>query len=149
MSLPDAIAEPLASATNIEPITATVVSVDEKGGVVIANESTDPQPARLAAKCAEAGYLQTGDEVVALVCNDGHTVVVLDRLNARGVESALLSGERESAYVTIEADRSLTLHCGNASITLRKDGKIVLRGTEVVSRASRRNRIRGATVSIN
>jgi hypothetical protein len=32
---------------------------------------------------------------------------------------------------------------------LRKDGKTVLKGREVLSRASRTNRVKGATVQIN
>lgn len=51
--------------------------------------------------------------------------------------------------LVLEADSSLTLRCGKSSITLTRDGKIVVRGTNVVSRASGVNRIRGGTIKLN
>jgi hypothetical protein len=51
--------------------------------------------------------------------------------------------------IVLEGADEVSLRCGESSLTLRKDGKTVLKGNEVVSRASRTNRIRGATVQIN
>lgn len=56
-----------------------------------------------------------------------------------------LDGERQ----VIEAKRELVLRCGDASITLRSDGTLTLRGRDVTSWARRRQRIRGGSVSIN
>ncbi|MCH9684672.1 MAG: hypothetical protein K0V04_24770 [Deltaproteobacteria bacterium] len=55
----------------------------------------------------------------------------------------------EGRELTLDADSELTLQCGKASITLQRDGKIVLRGTNLVSRASSVNRIRGGTIQLN
>jgi hypothetical protein len=49
----------------------------------------------------------------------------------------------------LEAAQEIVLRCGKSSLTLRRDGKIVLRGTEIVSRASEANKIKGSTVKIN
>ena len=51
--------------------------------------------------------------------------------------------------LVLEADSSLTLRCGKSSITLTREGRIVLRGTNVVSHASGVNRIRGGTIKLN
>ena len=51
--------------------------------------------------------------------------------------------------LVLEADSSLTLRCGQSSITLTRDGRVVIRGTNVVSRASGVNRIRGGTIKLN
>jgi len=51
--------------------------------------------------------------------------------------------------LVLEAKRQIELRCGESSITLRKDGKILIKGTDLVSRASRGNRIKGACVEIN
>lgn len=51
--------------------------------------------------------------------------------------------------VVLEAGRQLVLRCGKSTITLRHDGKITVRGAEIVSRASGRNKIRGSSVEIN
>ena len=50
---------------------------------------------------------------------------------------------------SIEAKEQMTLKCGKASITLTKDGKILLRGTYISSRSSGTQRILGGSVQIN
>jgi hypothetical protein len=54
-------------------------------------------------------------------------------------------GER----LVISAKQGLVLRCGKASITLSPEGKVVIRGTHVVSHASGLNRIQGGSVQIN
>ena len=49
----------------------------------------------------------------------------------------------------LSAQRSVTLRCGEASISLSCDGKVVIRGAHVVSYASGVNRIRGGSVELN
>lgn len=51
--------------------------------------------------------------------------------------------------VRIEAERELVLRCGDASITLRHDGKVLTRADDVATVARRRNRIKGGSVDIN
>jgi hypothetical protein len=43
----------------------------------------------------------------------------------------------------------VVLRCGKASITLTREGKIILRGTYISSRSSGVNRIKGGSVQIN
>lgn len=49
----------------------------------------------------------------------------------------------------IEARQCLTLKCGEGSITLREDGKMLIKGKDLVSRATRMNRVKGGAVAIN
>lgn len=60
-------------------------------------------------------------------------------------ECAVIDGKR----LTLEAQEEIVLKCGEGSITLRKDGKIVIKGTHLLSRASGPNRIKGGSVQIN
>jgi len=53
-------------------------------------------------------------------------------------EKLLLTGEKE-----------VVLRCGKSSITLTKEGKIILRGKYLLSRSSGVNRIKGGSVQIN
>ena len=41
------------------------------------------------------------------------------------------------------------MRCGEASITLTRAGKVLIRGAYVLSRSSGANRIKGAAVEIN
>ncbi|MBC8071603.1 MAG: hypothetical protein IAG13_24975 [Deltaproteobacteria bacterium] len=51
--------------------------------------------------------------------------------------------------VEIEGHDEIVLRCGLASITLRRNGRVVIRGTHVETRASGVNRIRGGSVQVN
>ena len=51
--------------------------------------------------------------------------------------------------VVVEGKEEVTLKCGAASITLRRDGKVILRGAYVETTAKGVNRIRGSSVKIN
>jgi hypothetical protein len=51
--------------------------------------------------------------------------------------------------VVLHAEQEITLQSGKSSITLSKDGRIILKGISIVSRASGANKIRGGSVSIN
>lgn len=63
---------------------------------------------------------------------------------ARRIE-ARVDGKR----VVIDGEHEVTLRCGEASITLRSDGKVVLRGAYIETTAKGLNRIRGGSVKIN
>jgi hypothetical protein len=49
----------------------------------------------------------------------------------------------------VESSRSLVIECGEARISLREDGRIEIRGTHVISRASGPNKIKGGSVHIH
>jgi hypothetical protein len=55
----------------------------------------------------------------------------------------------EMDRIVLQGHSEVQLRCGQASVTMRADGKVVVKGTELVSRASATNKIRGATVQIN
>jgi hypothetical protein len=57
--------------------------------------------------------------------------------------------DADGKRLVVTANQDLVLRCGKASITLSKDGRIVVRGAHVVSHSSGLNRIRGGSVQIN
>jgi hypothetical protein len=72
-------------------------------------------------------------------------VGVLRPAEQRPGVAAELDGQR----VVLTADREIVLRCGEASITLTAAGKVLIRGTYVLTRSSGANRIKGAAVEIN
>jgi hypothetical protein len=72
-----------------------------------------------------------------LADRDGHPAALPD--------VAEVDGKR----VVIEGKDEVVLRCGEASITLRRNGKVVVRGLYVESHAQGTHRIKGATVKIN
>jgi hypothetical protein len=63
--------------------------------------------------------------------------------------SGRLDAEVDGKRVVIEGQDEIVLKCGEASITLRRNGRVVIRGNYVETRSRGVNRIRGGTVEIN
>lgn len=55
----------------------------------------------------------------------------------------------DGKQVCIEGAEEVTFKCGKASITLMKSGKILIRGTYLLSRSTGVNRILGGSVQVN
>jgi hypothetical protein len=70
---------------------------------------------------------------------------VADRFDTGYLESARV----HAARVQVHADEELELTCGKASIMMKREGKVVVRGTNLVSRSSGPHKIKGASVAIN
>ncbi len=51
--------------------------------------------------------------------------------------------------LTLKAKDSIELTCGESVLSMDKNGKIVLRGANITTRASENNKIKGTTISIN
>lgn len=57
--------------------------------------------------------------------------------------------EADGEKLLLEARREVTLRCGKASIHLTSDGRVTIRGTQVLSRSDGPNRVQGASVQLN
>lgn len=60
-----------------------------------------------------------------------------------------LSIRADAREYLISAEREIVLQCGDASITLTRAGKVIIKGNYVVSRSAGCNKIKGAAVEIN
>ena len=63
--------------------------------------------------------------------------------------SAQLETRVDGRRVELEAADEIVLRCGKASIVLRRNGRVVIRGTYVETRSRGVNRIKGGSVEIN
>ncbi|WP_367871324.1 DUF6484 domain-containing protein [Luteolibacter sp. Populi] len=55
----------------------------------------------------------------------------------------------EGEELTLNAEKKISLVCGKASITLTEAGKVIIRGTHLLSRATGANRIQGGSIELN
>ena len=128
---------------------ATLATADPARGVAVRFPepcSPEPVPARSTITVA-AG--DVGRAVVVLL-EDGDAgrpiiVGVLQERPVRLSRDVTVDGSR----ISLEAAVELTLKSGKASITLSGDGRIVIEGMEIVSRARGTHKVKGATVLIN
>jgi hypothetical protein len=65
--------------------------------------------------------------------------------DAPALKEARVDGRR----VVFEAEDEIELRCGEASIILRRNGRVVIRGAYVETRSRGVNRIKGGSVQIN
>lgn len=121
------------------PVKGRIAAIDERGLVHVHSGGTVQMICEV---LAGVGTLAVGDAVLAtpLAGDDGG--VVLGRLGAYVAPEIQRRGH-------IEASERLTLKCGQSSIDLRADGKVMIRGEDVLVRAKGTKRIRAGTVSIN
>lgn len=102
---------------------------------------------------ASLGPDDTGCEV-ALLFEDGREdkPLIVGRILETVIEAPknnpVVSRDEEDP-IEITSKRSMAFRCGKASIVMRADGTVTIRGTQILTRAERSNRVQGATVSLN
>jgi hypothetical protein len=74
---------------------------------------------------------------------------MIDAVLAGPLPTAQKVARLDGRRVELEGREEVVLRCGKASLTLRADGKVVLRGVNVVTQADAVQKIRGGKVEIN
>lgn len=64
-------------------------------------------------------------------------------------EAPPMEAHVDGKRVVIEGQDEIVLRCGQASITLRRNGRVVIKGTQIESHASGVHRIKGGSVQVN
>lgn len=76
--------------------------------------------------------------------------VVQDQgMDAAPAPAPTLDVQVDNERLTLSAEREIVLRCGDASITLTRAGKVLIRGNYILSRSSGYNKIKGAAIDIN
>jgi hypothetical protein len=142
------------------------VGTDGKGQslVVYAGQDGDPVPARLTSSAREKLLRSSpsGREVLLwLEDPDSGSPVIIDTIYEPGDEATKVAnpiGDKEpmdeagitrKKRIVIDAEDEVVVCCGEASINLTRSGKIVIKGSYLVSRASGTNSIKGSSIRIN
>lgn len=55
----------------------------------------------------------------------------------------------ELSSLDLKAKEKIELTCGKSTLSMNKNGKIILRGTQVTTRAAGANKIKGASIQVN
>ncbi|MEF2074635.1 hypothetical protein [Consotaella aegiceratis] len=114
----------------------TLVIEDPRGGLA-------PAVASLA-----LGPVQPGDLVVAAFPDAG-PAIALGAVAAAALAAAPLAVVADGNRIVVSGREEIELVCGRASIRLQADGKIVIAGETVISRATGTNTLEGAVVKVN
>jgi hypothetical protein len=131
-----------------------LVRVDSEGRLFVdfPGNPSGPLAAKLAVSRTEIAALIDGAEETEILLvfenNDIAQPIIVgtvrDCLPSNGIE-IYIRGRR----FIVDTDEDIELRCGEAKVRITRNGKIIVLGNDVVSRARRRNRIKGGTVNIN
>lgn len=145
------------------PCVGRISGVSGTSGILVEWDHSGPKEARLLAGLSRTDLAKPqshGREVllafdqgnperpiiVGVLADPLEDLLALDPADqAAAQKEMVIDGER----IIIEGKAEIVLKCGEGSITLRKDGKIIIKGTHLLSRASGPNRIKGGSVQIN
>lgn len=121
---------------------------------IVNGKSVERHPAR---SCIKLTSRRLGDKVVLVIAENEAMPIITGVIESEPVEVELenQSSITESVIkldgnvLKLKAAESISLECGQAKITLTKDGKIKIKGKYLLSRAKKANRIQGGSVELN
>ena len=151
------------------PLVGWVCGYDPEQGLLVdfpANQALGPLPARWTMQLDQAAVEQAvkQKQPAVLIFADGdprrpivtglvqplQLAAPLTEVQLPGQPSeAKLDAKLDGKRLTFEAAEEIVLRCGQASLILRKNGVVQLKGAYVLSHSSGVNRIRGGSVQIN
>jgi hypothetical protein len=161
--LPDRLSEALPEATSAHIATIVSLSADDipqlqlapDGPVVparLAMAATRERIAEAIAKCLPTVVLfENGDRSKPLIV--GFVEPLQPETPIAQPEEAeknpFVEADVDGKRVRVTAQDEIVLQCGSASVTLRRNGRVIIRGTYVESHSEGTNRIKGGQVQIN
>jgi hypothetical protein len=139
-----------------EVVCGVIARVDASGTVWV-DYPDNPLRAALVAICTthvDAAQVGLGVALMFVQNDPAHPVLIgLLRQGLTGTSSHPPGQGREARATAgrtqIDADTSLTLRCGEASLTLNRDGRVIIRGSHIAHYAQGTVRLRGAIVELN
>jgi hypothetical protein len=130
-----------------------LVGLNGSGFLIECSPGAKPIPARTTLQLTAEAMREAADEqreALIVFENEAADKPIVTGLlapppQAAAERVATVDGRR----VVIDGRDEIVLRCGEASITLRRNGRVVIRGTYVETRAQGVNRIKGGSVQIN
>lgn len=134
-------------------VIGVLVGLDEKQQPLIVFPA-NPQEAAIPARATTPLHTDDLGKEVALLFENGDPALplIIGRIQKPHTLLPVTTSvevQVDEEHLILSAEQSITLKCGKASITLTKAGKVLLRGTYLLSRSSGVNRIKGGSVQLN
>jgi hypothetical protein len=142
-------------------ITGHLQGIDDEGRVLFVAEQGDgaPVPVAIGAAISDGVLIPAArnHQRALVVCTDDSPSrwvligLVRERVAsaARDAAPGELEVKLDGETLRLTADREIELRCGNASLILRQSGRVILKGTHVVTSSRGPLKVKGATVEIN
>ena len=155
---------PVFESAIMSPAVASIAPTDNPGIIMVKYSKNSSKPARLLSHINRQDLMKkesVGKQVMIVFENGNPDLPVIIGVMENVLEDLVCmevtTNSDENSFETnvdgkriqIEAESEIVLKCGKGSITIKKEGKIVVRGTEIISRASGTNKIKGSNIKLN
>jgi hypothetical protein len=137
-------------------VVAELIGMDQEGRAPLVLYPGQPSTAAVAARSIVDLHRGHIGRQVLLMLDDsagGAPIVVgllrEDDASSRSEAALPVAIEVDGDRVLVSGERQIVLRCGKASITLTREGKILIFGTYLSCHSSGVNRIKGGSVEIN
>jgi hypothetical protein len=139
-----------------------IVRCQPSGSVIVVSGDGQPKDARVVAGLKRDELMRAAENkseaLIVFERGDPDRPIVLALMENTEVDVSNLEPDAKQPFmeavvdgetVKIEGRKQIVLCCGKGSITIRRDGKIFVKGTHLLSRSTGPHRIKGAHVAIN
>lgn len=143
--------DPITAAAAGRAALASIIELTELGDVGVVVPGSPP----LRLRC---DVLRTADRPTLSLTLGAHVLVMLPGAGEeRGVVLGLVApyetprpaGAAVPSELTLEASRRIEIKVGESALTMDAEGRVLVKGKDIVTRAKRTQKIRGGTVHIN
>jgi len=111
--------------------TVKISNVDEKKDTLLMFEKQDPRLPIIIGIVQDQPFITHPSKEITL--------------DKTRIKDIVVDGKR----IVFDAKKEIVLRCGKGSVTIQANGKIVIKGTDLISRSKGMNKIKGAAVRIN
>jgi hypothetical protein len=140
----------------------TIVLIDERGRVFVTWDTCEKPVAAVLADGIDLARARTAmstkrEGILAFEEGEIRRPILLGFVASESLSEAaagkapatVVEADVDGRRVRVIAQDEIVLECGKASITMRRNGKVIVRGTHVETNSDGTNRIKGGQVKIN
>jgi hypothetical protein len=131
-------------------VTRGVLVQLDQGGPLVDFEGNPERKPLLASSTIALREPDLGREAV-LMFEDGdpRRPILVGLIQTVAAKEAVVVAEVDGDSLELSAERQIVLRCGEASITLTRAGKVLIRGKYILSRSSGVNMVKGGIIHLN
>jgi hypothetical protein len=130
-----------------------LVKIDDNTPVVPARLALRTTRERVETAIAERQEVvvvfENGDRSKPLILGFIETLPPANDTSEASSNTPVVEADVDGRRVRVTAQDEIVLQCGSASVTLRRNGRVIIRGTYVETHSEGTNRIKGGQVQIN